>query len=74
MATDPAFTFCCLALTTRRDPFPRVSVEADLLEDVIGLAIAHIYAQHGVQVTRQQVLVERWPFTLPPIQFDERRT
>jgi hypothetical protein len=70
----PCFTFGVLALIAQRDPFPRVSVEADLLENVIGLAIAHIYAQHGVQVSRHQVLVERWPFILPPFQFDERRT
>lgn len=67
MPTDPAFTFHCLAITTRRDPFPRVSVTAARAADVIGVAMVHLYALHGVRVSRLQVVVERMePSTLSP--------
>lgn len=56
MATDSAFTFGVVALTTQRDPFPRVIIEVDTAEDVIGVAVARIYALHGLRVTRQQVV------------------
>ncbi len=61
-----ACTFRILALTAQCDPFPRVSIKADRAEDVAAMAIERIYALHGLQVTREQLLVERRPFILPP--------
>jgi hypothetical protein len=71
MAPPPACTLRVLALTTQCDPFPRISIDVDRFsQEVIGLAIAHIYAMHGLRVTRHQVLVERTaPFTHPPSLF-----
>ncbi len=66
MATDLACTFRILALTAQCDPFPRVSIEANRAEDAAAMAIERIYALHGLQVTREQLLVERWPLILPP--------
>ncbi len=66
MATDLAPNFRVLALTTQRDPFPRVNIKAERAQDVATMAIAHIYALHGLQVEREQLLVEHWPLIQPP--------